>query len=58
MYGPGGFAVGYQPGPPISDACPGRFPVPEGLLAQVVIEADGAPYRDRAAENRVALAKQ
>ena len=58
MYGAGGFAVGYQPGPPVTDACSGRFPVPEGLLSQVVIEVEGAPYRDAAAEARVALAKQ
>jgi arylsulfatase len=57
-YGAGGFAVGYQPGPPVSDACTGRFPVPDGLLSQVVIEVEGAPYRDRAAEARVAMAKQ
>jgi arylsulfatase len=57
-YGMGGFAVGYQPGSPVSEACPGRFAVPEGLLSQVVIEAEGAPYRDPAAEARVAMAKQ
>ncbi len=58
MYGPGGFAVGYQPGAPVTDACSGRFPVPEGLLSQLVLEVEGAPYRDRAAEARVAMAKQ
>ncbi len=57
-YGSGGFAVGYQPGPPITDACPGRFTVPDGLVAQVVIEAEGAPYRDPAAEDRVAMSRQ
>jgi hypothetical protein len=48
-YGAGGFAVGYQPGPPVTDACPGRFAVPDGLVLQVVIEAQGAPHRDPAA---------
>jgi arylsulfatase len=57
-YGAGGFAVGYQPGPPVTEACSGRFPVPEGLLGQIVIEAQGAPRRDHAAEARVAMAKQ
>ena len=57
-YGAGGFAVGYQPGPPVTDACPGRFAVPDGLVLQVVIEAQGAPHRDPAAEARVAMAKQ
>ena len=28
MYGPGGFAVGYQAGRPVSEACPGRFADP------------------------------
>ena len=57
-YGAGGFAVGYQPGPPVTEACPGRFAVPEGLVLQVVIETQGAPHRDPAAEARVARAKQ
>ncbi len=57
-YGAGGFAVGYQPGSPIAAACPGRFPVPEGVLTQLVIETEGAPYRDPKAEARVAMAKQ
>jgi hypothetical protein len=56
-YGAGGFAVGYQPGPPVTDACPGRFAVPDGLVLQVVIEAQGAPHRNPAAEARVAMAK-
>ena len=57
-YGAGGFAVGYQPGPPVTDACSGRFSVAGDLLSQVVIEVEGAPYRDRAAEARVEMAKQ
>jgi hypothetical protein len=32
--------------------------VPDGLVSQVVIEAEGAPYRDPAAEARVGMARQ
>jgi len=57
-YWSGGFAVGYQPGTPVTDACPGRSTVPDGLLGQVVIEAEGAPQRDPAAQARVEMARQ
>ena len=57
-YGMQGFAVGYQPGSPIAPECPGRLAVPDGLVVQVVIDADGKPYRDPDAEARVGLAQQ
>ena len=40
-YGTPGFAVGYQPGGPISAALPGRQALPDGVLRRVVIEALG-----------------
>jgi arylsulfatase len=57
-YGMASFAVGYQPGSPITPACQGRFAIPEGIASQVVITAEGKPYRDPAAEARVGLATQ
>lgn len=57
-FGMEGFAVGYQPGSPIAPDCHGRFAVPEGLVVQVVIDADGEPHRDPAAEARVGMARQ
>ena len=57
-FGMGGFSVGYQPGPPITPACPGRFTIPEGVLSRVVITVEGKPHRDPAAEARVGLATQ
>ena len=57
-FGVEGFTVGHQRGSPIAPECPGRLAVPDGLVVQVVIDADGKPYRDPDAEARVGLAQQ
>jgi len=53
-----GFTVGYQPGSSVAPDCRGRLAVPEGLVSQVAIDADGEPHRDPAAEARVGLTRQ
>lgn len=65
-YGTPGFAVGFQPSGPITDALPGRAELPRGVLRRVVIETHGRdPIRDVAlaeqaeeAQQRVDLATQ
>jgi len=57
-YGVEGFSVGYQRGGAVTPAYRGRFEFTPGALERVVIEADGAPYRNPTAEDRAALATQ
>jgi arylsulfatase len=53
-----GFTVGYQRGAAVTPAYEGRFAFTPGALVKVVIEADGRPYADPAAEDRAAAAIQ
>ncbi len=54
-----GFAVGYQPGGPISPNLGGRFAIPEGVLGKVVVEAEPRqPSSSQGPERRADLATQ
>lgn len=57
-YGTTAFAVGYQPGAPITPALPGRAEITPGVLRRVVIEVQGKPKRDKDAELRKDIATQ
>ncbi len=57
-FGVQGFTVGYQRGSAVTPAYEGRFEVTPGALARVVIEPEGRPYSDPAAEQRAASAIQ
>ena len=57
-YGVDPFAVGYQRMTPIAPELEGRAEVTPGVLVQVVIEADGEPWRNPPAEERAAVATQ
>ena len=54
----GSFAIGHQPGGPISDATPGLFRMTPGVLDLVVFEVHGRPDENPAAEARAAIATQ
>jgi hypothetical protein len=53
-----GFTVGYQPGGAICPDLDGRAEITPGVLGKVVIEPEGRPRVDRAAEVRKDLATQ
>ena len=57
-YGVEGFTVGYDRGAPVTPAYEAPFAIDHGVLRRVVIEGIGPAYRDRVAEERVALAQQ
>jgi arylsulfatase A-like enzyme len=57
-FGDEGFTVGYQRGTSIGPDCEGRSEFTPGVLRRVLIEAEGRPYRDPAAEQRAGLARQ
>jgi hypothetical protein len=57
-YGMHGFAVGYQPGGPITPACPGRSEITVDVLRRVVVEVVGTRPRDAEAQARAGLAMQ
>jgi arylsulfatase len=57
-YGMIGFAVGYQPGGAICPDLQDRAEITPGVLGKVVIEPEGRPKVDRAAELRKDLATQ
>ncbi len=57
-YGVDPFTVGYQRMTPIAPDLEGRAEITPGVLVQVLIEADGEPWRNPAAEDRAAVATQ
>jgi arylsulfatase len=57
-YGMTGFDVGRQRGAPVLTAFPGRFEMPAGALGEVVVEVDGPPSIDAAAQQQAGLAAQ
>jgi arylsulfatase len=57
-YGVEGFTVGHQRGSAVSSDYEAPFAIDPQVLSHVVIDAAGRPYRDPAAEERVAAARQ
>ncbi|MEY2404737.1 MAG: hypothetical protein QOD38_2288, partial [Acidimicrobiaceae bacterium] len=57
-YGVEGFTVGYDRGAAVTPAYQAPFDIDHDVLRRVVIDGIGTPHRDRAAEERVALAQQ
>jgi arylsulfatase len=57
-YGITPFSVGYQRGTAVAPDYETPFAFTPGALAEVVIEAEGRPYRDPPAEERAGLAMQ
>jgi arylsulfatase len=57
-YGMTGFDVGRQRGAPVLTAFPGPFAMPPGALGEVVVEVDGRPRSDAAAQRRAGMAAQ
>jgi hypothetical protein len=53
-----GFTVGYQRGGAIVPGWHGRLELPSSVLREVVIEPEGAPWRDPEREDRVRAATQ
>jgi arylsulfatase len=57
-YGVEGFTVGYQRGASVTSDYDPPFAIDHSVLERVVIDGLGPPHRDRAAEERVAMAQQ
>ncbi len=57
-YGMTGFDVGRQRGAPVLSELPGPFAMPAGALGEVVVEVDGRPGWDAAAQQRAGMAAQ
>ena len=57
-YGMAGFSVGYQRGSAVTPAYEPPFTFTEHALRRVIVEPEGAPWRNPSAEERAAVAMQ